>query len=364
MCVDVSIHDPEKEQPNVHAHIMLTLREVKTNGEWAAKCRKEYILDDRGRRIPDDKGDWKSRRVNLNDWNSRENAELWRARWAELCNQVLEQNGFKERVDHRSYERQGIDQTPTVHMGVAATQMEKRGIATEKGKLNREIAAHNRLRKEIKARLARLSAWSKEWTEQPTEQTSMFTLLQTAWADIQARQPNTRYGSVKALKANASLLMFLDSRNIKTPEDLRSQISAMQKRYFDLLGEIKADEREMATLSEHLSHWEQYQKYRPLSKRIASLRPKEQQKEQAAYAAELMLYEASARYLADLKEQGIKLTPKRWKTELEGATAHKARLYQRLKDMRSEIKAAEELYKAAQKLERQKNPLQQNKERS
>ena len=54
-------------------------------------------------------------------------------------NQALEQNGRAERIGHRSYERQGIDQIPTVHLGVAASAMEKRSIRTGCGDLNREI---------------------------------------------------------------------------------------------------------------------------------------------------------------------------------------------------------------------------------
>ena len=59
------------------------------------------------------------------DWNSQENAEVWHKVWADLANEFLEQNNRPERIDHRSYERQGIDQIPTVHIGVAASQMEK-----------------------------------------------------------------------------------------------------------------------------------------------------------------------------------------------------------------------------------------------
>ena len=40
-------------------------------------------------------------------------------------------------VDHRSYKRQGIDKIPSVHLGPAASQMEKRGIRTDKGEVNR-----------------------------------------------------------------------------------------------------------------------------------------------------------------------------------------------------------------------------------
>ena len=64
-------------------------------------------------------------------------------------------------VDHRSYKRRGIDKIPSVHLGPAASQMEKRGIRTGKGEVNRQIAADNKLLKEIKARITRLYNWSK-----------------------------------------------------------------------------------------------------------------------------------------------------------------------------------------------------------
>ncbi|WP_300416052.1 MobA/MobL family protein, partial [uncultured Oscillibacter sp.] len=85
-----------------------------------------------------------------------------RAAWAAYTNQALEAAGRPERIDHRSYKRQGVDKIPTVHMGPAASQMERRGIVTEKGNINREIAADNKLLKEIKARITRLYNWSKE----------------------------------------------------------------------------------------------------------------------------------------------------------------------------------------------------------
>ena len=53
--------------------------------------------------------------------------------------------GSPERVDMRSYERQGLDIVPTVHMGPAVTQMERRGIETNIGNLNRDIKAANAL---------------------------------------------------------------------------------------------------------------------------------------------------------------------------------------------------------------------------
>ena len=66
---------------------------------------------------------------------------------------TLNAPGSPERIDHRSNAERGIDEIPTVHMGVAACQMEKKGIATEKGELNRNIQKANRLIREIGRRL-------------------------------------------------------------------------------------------------------------------------------------------------------------------------------------------------------------------
>ena len=53
MCADFAIHD--KGTGNPHVHIMLTVRPLKENGAWGAKCRKAYDLDENGQRIPDGK---------------------------------------------------------------------------------------------------------------------------------------------------------------------------------------------------------------------------------------------------------------------------------------------------------------------
>ena len=134
-----------------------------------------YDLDSQGQRISDGKGGWKNHREDTTDWNQRSNAEKWRAAWAAYANRALEAAGRPERIDHRSYKRQGVDKIPTVHMGPAASQMERRGIATEKGNINREIAADNKLLKEIKARITRLYNWSKEQSSQPQDRESIMT---------------------------------------------------------------------------------------------------------------------------------------------------------------------------------------------
>lgn len=143
MCADFNIHDTGGGNP--HAHILLTMRPIDERGKWLPKSKKEYVLDENGERVKLPSGRYKSRKVDLVDWNGQENAELWRKAWADLANEFLERNNSPERIDHRSFERQGIDQIPTVHVGVSASQMEKKGIVTERGELNRFIQRTNRL---------------------------------------------------------------------------------------------------------------------------------------------------------------------------------------------------------------------------
>ena len=182
MCADFNIHDTGGGNP--HAHILLTMRPMDERGKWLPKSKKEYVLDENGERVKLPSGRYKTRKVDLVDWNNQENAEVWRKAWADLTNDFLERNGSPERIDHRSNAERGIDELPTVHMGVAACQMEKKGITTEKGELNRAIRKSNRLIKEIRAQVGKLKEWIadlfKAWEtapEQPPQAPGLADLL-------------------------------------------------------------------------------------------------------------------------------------------------------------------------------------------
>ena len=66
-----------------------------------------------------------------------------RAEWAKIANQALERKGFNERIDHRSYAERGIEQLPTQKLGWKASEMERRGLETDRGDINRAINAGN-----------------------------------------------------------------------------------------------------------------------------------------------------------------------------------------------------------------------------
>jgi len=357
MCADFSIHD--KGDGNPHAHIMFILRPLKESGEWGAKCRKKYDLDGRGQRIKLPSGGFKSHRVNTTDWNDPGKAEVWRAAWADACNRALEQIGRPERIDHRSYFRQGVQKIPTIHMGVASTQMERRGISTEKGTVNREIAAQNRLLKEIKARITRLYNWTKQQAAQPEQKPSIWEQLQQTQNAI---RPATRYGKVKALKESAALFNFLQENGISSMRELHAKVTAMQTEYYGLRGEIAATARQIDGLKKRLSMWNQYSDNNPVRQQLASLKPRAQEKFQDIHSVELALYDASARYLNELKASGEKITPKHWQAEAERLTAHNDTLYQQMKAMRTDIQAVEKIRRTADELTRAEKPRDQGRD--
>lgn len=114
VAADVCIHAPSLggDQRNWHAHILTTTRRMEGN-ELKEKTR---VLD--------------------SPLTSGKEVESMRKLWAEMANRELEQVCL-EKIDHRSLEEQGVLRVPTKHMGPAATQMERRGIRTERGNLNR-----------------------------------------------------------------------------------------------------------------------------------------------------------------------------------------------------------------------------------
>lgn len=349
MCADFAIHD--RDTGNPHAHILLTVRPLKKNGEWGAKCRKVYELDERGQRIADGRGGWKNHREDTTDWNNKEQAEVWRSAWADYTNRALEAAGEPERIDHRSYQRQGVQKIPSVHLGVAAKQMEKRGIVTRKGDLNRQITADNKLLKEIKARIARLHRWTKDEAAKP--KSSQPTLLQL-WETQQAMRdkPTSRYEALRKLREQAALYNLLAANGITTMQQLHEKVDAMNAQYYKLRGEIVSAEHRIATLEERLDMFEKYEKNKAVQRQYVKVKPAKREQFEQSYRAELTLYKAAVRYLENLKTEGEPVTPKKWRSEIESLTAQKNLQYQEMRAMREEIKAVEKLKKAAERLEK------------
>lgn len=145
MCADWALHD--KGDGNPHAHIMTTMRSITEDGTCASKSRKVYDLNENGEKIfqkitKDGRKQYKSHKEDYNNWNKPERVEEWRTLWAECCNKRLSE---RDRIDHRSYARRGIDQIPTVHEGYTARKIVAGGGTSPLVSLNNEIRQGNQI---------------------------------------------------------------------------------------------------------------------------------------------------------------------------------------------------------------------------
>lgn len=135
VAADVAIHAPGKagDQQNHHAHILTTTRTVGAEGLGV-----------------------KTRQLDQANTASVE-VEHLRAVWAGMTNQALERAGLGERVSHLSHKARGLEQTPTIHVGVAAMVMERKAEAraeklgiphepvTDRVRQNQAIVERNRM---------------------------------------------------------------------------------------------------------------------------------------------------------------------------------------------------------------------------
>jgi hypothetical protein len=341
MCADIAIHD--KEGGNPHAHVMLTIRPIEQDGTWGAKQKKEYILDKDGNKIYDPKKrQYKCKTISTTDWNEQTKAEEWRGAWAEICNQVLEQNGHTERIDHRSYARQGIDQIPTVHLGVAAFQMEKRGIRTERGNLNREIEVTNQRLRQLKARISKLQNWLKEEAAN-TEQPTLADVIQGILSKREQTGKQSRYTTIHNLKAAANMLNFLTVNGIKDMAGLEEKVMAMYGEQRSISEKLKPIDRRLKTLDEHISNAEKYMQYRDVYRQYKQQKPKKQEGFYEDHRMELTHYEAAARYLNGVMNGRTTLPTKAWKAERDKLKAERQQLSHRYDKLKGEVKEVEQI---------------------
>ena len=229
MIADFAIHD--KGDGNPHAHILLTLRAMDEHGKWLPKARKVYDLDENGERIQLPSGNWKCHKENTVDWNDQKYAEVWRHGWETITNRYLEAAGRPERVDLRSFERQGIQQIPTVHLGPAAHQMEKRGIETFLGNLNRDIRAANSLMQSIRSTIRGLQRWIADLTEKKQ-------LLLGALE--KAKEPTL----------SDLLVDYLKAHSLNTIEDLDTAISNLNQTAAPLRRQLKQNENRVRAIAQ------------------------------------------------------------------------------------------------------------------
>lgn len=275
-CVDIAIHD--KEDGNPHAHIMTTIRPINENGEWESKSEKLYLCknadgeeraftskelaktenaewkkqyhyskdgNSRGKkvyiteyeknnnpkyadyeRIKNDKQPKTQKYGKQNEkierWNSTEYLNNVRAGVSDEINMSLEKYGHEERVDHRSYKEQGIEQIPTKHIGKTQIEMKER---IEKGKMKPIKWEYDKteINKKIKSQNEQIKLINKQERELTIKRANIHT-------DIQLQNVHNGLTHYKT---------FIPKANAEQLEKIEKAINSLDKK----MEKLKEDKR-------------------------------------------------------------------------------------------------------------------------
>lgn len=201
MIGDISFHDftgPNAHNP--HAHVLLTTRQITPEG-FAGKERA---------------------------WNQKKQLEEWRTKWADYLNRHFEQHGYDQRVDHRSYEAQGIQRLKEVHEGSANSGIRKRieqGIRTETTQTidyNNAVKEYNQLQQEIALLQQSIAVQEAQEKQQKDKRKQS---QQQAERQVAKEQDNRQASETEQLQSPASVSQRPDN----TPTTEKQDASALQQ---------------------------------------------------------------------------------------------------------------------------------------
>lgn len=292
MIADIAIHHMEGDNP--HAHILLTTREVTEQG-FGQKNR---------------------------DWNNRELLKDWRQSWAEYANKSLEQSNINQRIDHRTLKEQGIDREPTIHMGKEVTAMERKGIETEKGDINRQINQDNKLRQELTHELKQ--AYKKELYAQKLRKMPSIELKREIDRNIPENQKDLAERKIDVLEA--------------------------RKKQYSLSEELEQTNQAMSKLSREYDQWQ-------------AEHPKRAKLHQSGWMSNKYLTRMEEQY-NELKAKKLSLEPLLTEAKEKADTLaerHIAQITQEQQPKRELVVSLEKLYQ--QRLAKEREQQKQERER-
>lgn len=363
MCADIALHD--KNDGNPHCHILLTMRPLNEDTTWGAKSKKEYILDENGEKVKLKNGNYKTRKINTTDWNEQDKAEEWRKAWADITNKYLEENSIQDNVDHRSYQRQGIEQIPTIHLGVSATQMEKRGIATDRGNINREIKHQNMILREISRRIKALLNWIRGiGKEEKREHENTKSTLPPKENLLSVLENLIRKNTDKNntdLEKYIGSYQLLKEKNITSINQLKESITNLRDKNYKTTRALKDTEKKIDEKTQLIDQSEKYLKYKDTYKAYIKTKKSKQEDFYNEHTAELILFESAKKHLKEHLGESKTLAISKWKSEVSTLKKEKKSLYSQILEIREEVEQAEKVKTCIEQLEGHEKRLSQVK---
>ena len=310
---------------------MCPIRPLDEHGRWGNKQRREYVLDEHGKRIRDEAGNYVFNAVPTTDWGSPETLEHWRQAWADLCNAKFAEKSLDCQIDHRSYERQGIEQFPTVHEGPSVRAMEAKGIRTDKGDFNRWVRKTNAMLREAKNKIASLLKWLKAVKEELSKpQPPMLNDLLMTYYNNRNKGAYSTKAKTANLQRYADTFRFLQAKQLFTTDDLDTALHSMQNSISAMKASAGEKQSRIKELDELLRMAQYYVDGKPVADKLGCIRfEKSRQKYKSEHDDTLRTFYMAERKLKPYFKDG-KIPITVWRRERE-------RLEQEYKDIQTEL---------------------------
>lgn len=348
MICDFAVHQPDREEcgiPNPHFHVLVPIRPLNDNGTWGAKQHRVYKLDEDGNRIKKENGQWEFDAVPTTNWGKPETLDLWRRAWADMVNARFEEKGLDCRIDHRSFVDQGLDLIPTVHEGPQVRKMEKKGIRTEKGELNRWIKATNCMIRSMRATIAALKEWieeAKEILKEPQE-VYLADLLRDSLRMRDTVTMTYARGRIKAKHNNTKRFMeecnYLRQQGVQTLSDFENYLSSVEEKLEEGKSSINQKQQRLKELQQLMEDAKLYSDLKPVYDEMKKRKycfAKAKEAYQAAHESELRQFYMVRRRLTEkgFIQQSFPLDA--WKKEFAELSSERETEYQKYKQMKNE----------------------------
>ena len=267
------------------------------------------------------------------DWGRPETLEAWREAWAALCNAKFEKKGLPCRIDHRSYDRQGIEQLPTVHEGVAVRQMEAKGIVTDKGERNRWIKSATAMLRTLGERIKTLVDWlSNSRVKLDKPHSPSLAKLLADYFDARNAGAWSSKAKVGNLKLLTSAIAYLNENRLHTLADLEARLDSLHSSLDEAKTALDVNKKRSKELRELLRCAELYNRFKPLHDQLNAIKRKSKREQfKAEHENELRQFYLARRKLPD----GIHIAE--WQRELETLARESDAAYAEYKAIHTEL---------------------------
>ena len=260
---------------------------------------------------------------------------MWRKDLADTINAANEQLGIAVRWEHRSFKEQGIDREPTIHIGAVANALERKGIQTERGNINREIIKNNMLLEQAKEMLmlAKQELHSAQYaTYKSTQIKSTAVSVKNEVMEMIAKVRERKDRLDLPIVSGKHLRRISDRTALQSADNAEKFITTRKIDSFESLAKFTADREQKYQQLEtvHLSKGQKLNRLKELSKMYALYAPiqatyKESQslkgfakmKYDKEHKDSLSKYPELKERMQSLLQNGEKITPKQWKVEIQ-----------------------------------------------